>query len=65
MIDKQEVWLAVRPHVKAILGELLEKALHPALKEVVVKSENKIDDVVLQAIEPLLLQALKEQISHV
>lgn len=64
-MDKDLLWKAVKPHVKAILTEVLEKALHPALKDVVAKSENKIDDVVLQAIEPLLLQALKEQISHV
>ena len=65
MIDKQELWMSVRPHVKAILGELLNKALHPALKEAVAKSENKIDDMVLSALEPLLLDALKGQIDRV
>lgn len=64
-MDKQALWLAIKPHVQAILTQLLEQGLSPALKEAVAKSENKIDDVVLSALEPLLLQALKEQISHV
>jgi len=65
MIDKQEVWLSVRPHVKSILIEVLNKVLNPALKEAVEKSDNKIDDLLLMALEPYILDALKDQIDRV
>jgi len=54
-----------KKHGKAFLGETLEEVAFPALKLAVEKSESKIDDVVLAALEVPLKEALKELISKI
>lgn len=54
-----------KKHGKAFLGETLEEVAFPALKLAVEKSESKIDDVVLAALEVPLKEALKELIAKI
>ena len=52
-------------HGEALAKDLAVKVLIPVLKEVVSKSENKIDDAILLALEAPLTAALLEQIDKI
>jgi len=52
-------------HAEAILKEVAVELMFPALKEVVAKSETKIDDAVLMAMEEPLKQALISMIDSI
>jgi hypothetical protein len=64
-MDKQQAWEIVKPHVKALLVDVLDQVIKPALEEAVKASATPIDDAVLAFSEGPLLVALKEQISHI
>lgn len=52
-------------HAEAMAAELVVEAVMPALKDVVAKSENKIDDAILLALEAPLKVALLDLISKI
>lgn len=64
-MDKAQAWEVLKPHVKLMLGDVLEQILKPALQEAVKNSETPVDDAILAVLETPLLAALKEQISHI
>lgn len=66
MDEKMEVaWEVVKPHVQAMVSDVVEKVLFPAIDDAVAKTENKFDDSLVEMLKPLLMEAIKEQISHI
>ena len=66
MDEKMEVaWEVLKPHVKAMVSDVVDKILFPAIDDAVAKTENKFDDSLVAMLKPLLLDAVKEQISHI
>ncbi len=49
-------------NIPGLLGDVIDQILEPALKKVVESSENKLDDIAMAAIYPVLEKELKEQI---
>ena len=54
---KQKAKMLALKHAEAVLKEVAVELVFPALKSVVAKSETKIDDAVLMAMEEPLKQA--------
>ena len=51
-------------NVEGLLGELLlEKVIIKALDKVAADSENKIDDIVIASLKPVLIKEAKEAIA--
>ena len=63
-ISGKVIWEDVKPEVKALVEKLVLSALVPALEQVVADSTNKYDDAFLAMFEPILKNALKEQLGH-
>ncbi|OPZ22726.1 MAG: hypothetical protein BWZ03_00710 [bacterium ADurb.BinA186] len=52
-------------HVEAFAKEAFEVELLPKLKEIVVQSPSKYDDLILGAIEPAFVEAVKKAIDGI
>lgn len=61
---KKELLAAVKANINVpgLSDAVIDKIAFAALQDAVAKSENKIDDVVLGALGPLLKEELKKQI---
>ena len=62
-MDQAKALEILKGHGKALAVEMIELVLKPALDEYVAKSENKIDDLILAAMEPQVLAIIKEKIA--
>lgn len=62
---KQKAKMLALKHAEAVLKEVAVELVFPALKAVVAKSETKIDDAVLMAMEEPLKQALLSMIDGI
>lgn len=49
-------------NVKGIVFDILDEVLEEALKSAVAKSENKIDDMLMASVYPIIEKELKELI---
>lgn len=63
MKDKLLALLLASVDLNKLASGILDEVLEPALKSVVEKSENKIDDAVIAMLYPILEKELKELIA--
>ena len=65
MALKEESWEVVKPHLKAMLTDVVDKLAIKAVDQVILESENKIDDTVWAVLKEKIVAELKNQISHI
>ena len=65
MALKEESWEIVKPHLKGMLSDLVDKLAVKAIDQVILDSENKIDDTVWALAKEKVIAEIKNQISHI
>lgn len=64
-MNTQEIWLEMKPHVKAMATIVAEKVIMASLEKVVADSENKLDDAFLAVVKPVVMDELKKQVEQI